>query len=113
MEREQAPDDDEVRTGIERIVNGFVFNFQTPGQIVARQMVYRAQGLPPDWLQTYLKGIQRVEPEAVARILAQEIRPEDMVILIVGDPERFPGGLAALGDVVIWPESEPIPPGER
>jgi len=109
--RDSPPSEGEVRTAVDQIANGFVFNFQTPGQIVTRQMVYRAQGLPPDWLETYLRGIQGVTQEEVAGVLAREIRPDELVVLIVGDPDRFPGGLAALGDVVIWPESDPVPPG--
>jgi zinc protease len=83
-------------------VNGFVFNFETPGQIVSRNMFYRAQDLPTDWLQRYLSGVQAVRPQDIQNVFAQHLRPDQMTILIVGDPDRIGRAeLEALGPVTI------------
>ncbi|MCH7891763.1 MAG: insulinase family protein, partial [Gemmatimonadetes bacterium] len=61
----EPPDDAEVRDAVDRIANGFVFNFETPALIVSRQMLYLSQNLPLDWLPRFLAGVQGVTPGAV------------------------------------------------
>ncbi|UCC27115.1 MAG: insulinase family protein [Gemmatimonadales bacterium] len=100
MAREE-PTEEEVATTIDESVNGFVFNFDSPGQIVARRMAYRAAGLSDDWLEDYLRGIQRVEPAHVRSVFRRHLRTEDMVILVVGDPEGMTEPLEALGPVTL------------
>lgn len=100
--RTAPPEAGEVQTAIERIVNGFVFNFETPGRIVSRTMFYVAQDLPQDWLERYLKGIQRVTAESIHDAFARHLRPAEMMILIVGDPDRIGrDAIAALGPVTV------------
>jgi zinc protease len=99
---ESPPRPEEVDQVISQIVNSFVFNFQDPSQIVSRQMFYQSQELPEDWLQQYVRGIQRVGPEDVQRVFRRHVRPEEMVVLIVGDPERFDLPPETLGGVEIW-----------
>ena len=96
------PHQEEVDQVIDQIVNSFVFNFQDSSQIVSRQMFYLSQDLPEDWLERYVRGIQRVDPDDVQRVFRRHVRPEDMVILIVGDPEDFDLPPEVLGDVEIW-----------
>ena len=84
---------------VDEIVNGFVFNFESPGQIVARRMALLADGLPDDWLQRYLAGIQKVSPEDIRDVFARNVRPDDMVILVLGDPTKLDEPLDSLGPV--------------
>jgi predicted Zn-dependent peptidase len=100
--RDAPPKKEEVDHAINQIVNGFVFNFQEPAQILSRQMFYLAQGLPEDWLEQYLEGIQRVSPRSVQRVFQRHVHPQDMVILILGDPEHFDFPPETLGLVQIW-----------
>jgi zinc protease len=102
--RRAAPPREEVQTAIDEAVNGFVFNFESPSQVVFRQMIYRSDELPPDWLEAYLRGIQRVEPADVLAVFQREVRPEDMTILIVGDRDAFDQGLETLGAVTVLGE---------
>jgi zinc protease len=97
--RDAPPTLEEVSTTVDQIVNGFVFNFDTPRQIVSRTMYYLAQDLPEDWLQRYLEGVQRVTPESIREVFADQLRPEDMTILVVGDPDQIGDHLTALGAV--------------
>ncbi len=100
--RTAPPEAGEVQTAVERIVNGFVFNFETPGRIVSRTMFYLAQDLPSDWLERYLNGIQRVTAEGIHDAFARHLRPAEMMILIVGDPDRIGRDvIAALGPVTV------------
>jgi zinc protease len=97
--RSSAPSREEVERTVADYANGFVFNFDSPAGIVARQMAYRTDGMPEDWLQRYLEGIQQVSPADVQEVFRRYLEPEDMVILVLGDPARFDGDLAELGPV--------------
>jgi len=104
---EAPPTSDEVERTVDEVVNGFVFNFESPAQIVSRQMAYRAQRMPADWLERYLAGIQEVQPEDVQRVFREHVHPERMVILVVGNPERLDEPLSALGPVTVLHVPEP------
>jgi zinc protease len=105
--RASPPSTDEVGTTVDQIVNGFAFNFDTPGQIVSRTMYYMAQELPEDWLERYWAGVQRVTPEDVRAVFAEHLRPTDMTILVVGDPQRLASTLARLGPVTVLDPGRP------
>lgn len=99
---ESPPTEEEVETTVDQIVNGFVFNFSEPGQVVARTMLYLAQEFPEDWLERYLRGVQRVTADGVRQTFAAELHPDEMTILVVGDPERIGReALARFGPVTI------------
>ncbi len=101
MSRED-PTRDEVGTAVDQIVNGFVFNFETMAQIVSRRMFYLAQDLPSNWLERYVAGVEGVTPASVHRVLRANLRPDDMIILVVGDPDRIGrDALAGLGPVTV------------
>lgn len=99
---EEDPTRVEVGTAVDRIVNGFVFNFETMGQIVSRRMFYLAQDLPDDWLERFVEGVEAVTPAAVHRVLRANLRPRDMIIMVVGDPDRIGRAeLEQLGPVTV------------
>ncbi len=91
------PRREEVETTVNRIVNGFVFNFETAAQIVSRSMYYMAQDLPEDWLGRYLQGVQAVDAEDVSQVFSRHLRPEEMTIFVLGDTTRV--GMARIGDL--------------
>ncbi len=97
--REAPPTEAEVGTAVDRIVNGFVFNFESPAQIVSRRMYYLARDFPADWLERYLAGIRAVTPGSVLDVFREHLRPDEMTILVVGDPERMT--LEELGEVTV------------
>lgn len=113
--RTSGPARAEVAHAVDEIVNGFVFNFRTPFQVVARDMTYRRLDLPPDWLERYIDGIKDVAPAAVLRVFQREVDPARMTLLLVGDTMRFDGSASEFGEVTVL-EDEPqgagvIPPG--
>ncbi len=100
--RDTPPTAEELSTTVDQIVNGFVFNFDTPGQIVSRSLFYLAQDLPEDWLERYWRGVQEVTPRSIQEVFARHLRPEAMAILIVGDPDRIGWErLESLGPVTV------------
>ena len=106
---EGPPTRDEVRTTVDQIVNGFVFNFESAAQVVSRAMYYRALGLPDNWLERYWEGVQEVDPDDVAAVFREHLKPDEMTILIVGDPARMGmERLRAIGPVEVL---QPAPSG--
>jgi zinc protease len=100
--RAEPPSEAELRTAVDGVVNGFVFNFETPGQIVSRMMLYLAEDMPEDWLERYARGIQLVTTDDVRRVFAQHVRPSDMTVLVVGDLDSIGReALEALGPVTL------------
>ncbi len=97
--RDSPPSDEDVRSALEEIANGYVFAFESPAQIVSRQMLYRAQGLPDGWLARYLEGLGEVTAESVAAVVAENLAPDRLTILVVGDPARFEIGSDPFGPV--------------
>jgi len=96
-----APTPDEVLRNVQDYANGFVFNFQTPDQIVSRQTLYLLNELPDDWLERYLEGIQEVSAVDVLEVFRTHVHPEDMVVLVLGNPEGFEESLEVLGPVTV------------
>lgn len=86
---EHPPGRHEVALARDAIINGFVFGFNSPIQVVARQVAYLADGFPEDWLTRYVAGVRGVDSVSVARVIRRHIDPHAFTILIVGDTTAF------------------------
>ena len=75
----------EVAESRERIINSFVFNFDTASKIVERQMTYEYFGYPMDFAEKLLEAVKKVTPEDVNRVAKKYIDPEKFVLLGVGN----------------------------
>lgn len=104
------PEPPELERAVDEIVNGFVFNFETPFQIVARAIAFRNQDLPGDWLERYVQGVQDVTGEAVQRAFTQHLDTGRMTLLLVGDTTRFSRPPSTLGPVTVL---EDLPSSRR
>jgi predicted Zn-dependent peptidase len=99
MERQPVTAED-VQLAKDNELNSFVFGFETPSQIVGRQVGYVLDGLPPNWFDLYLRGIQAVTPEQVTDVSGRLLRPDQMLILVVGKASSFDRPLSELGQVM-------------
>jgi zinc protease len=90
---------EDVRLAQDNEINSFVFRFETPAQIVGQQVQYVIDGLPANWFDIYLQGIQNVTPDAVTAAVRRYLHPDRMVTLVVGKPSAFDGPLAGVGTV--------------
>lgn len=97
--RRIPPSESDVRRAVEEITTGYVFAFESAATIVARQMQFRAQGLPTDWLWRYWDGLEAVTARSVAEVIRTHLDPDRMTVLILGDPTRFTLGVERLGPV--------------
>lgn len=110
--REEEVTDAELKRAKESILNSFVFNFDTSGEVIGRRMDYEYYGYPADLLEQYRKGIAAVTKEDVLEAAKKHIRPEEFTILAVGRPEDFDQPLDSFGEVNEIDITIPAPPQE-
>lgn len=87
--REKEVTDEELRQAKESILNQFVFNFQSVGQIVNRLMTYEYYGYPADFLEKYKANVEKVTRADVLRVAQRHLQPDRLVILAVGRDKDF------------------------
>ncbi len=87
--------------------------FEAPGTLlgVIRELVdYK---LPADYLETFLERLGGVEPKEIGRTMAYVVRPEDRVVLIVGDRRTVGPEIEALRRFqevkIVSPDGIPVP----
>ena len=89
--------DQELQVAKDSILNGFVFNFDKPSKTLTRLVTYEYFGYPKDFVFAYQKGIASVTKADVLRVAKQYLRPQDLTIVAVGNPQEFKTPLSALG----------------
>lgn len=104
----------ELQTAKQAVVNGYVFNFEDPSQVLFRAAYYEAIGYPADFLQRYQKALDAVSSASVLEAAKRKITPAKQVAVIVGKESDFDRPLASAGlpvervDITI-----PPPPSKR
>ncbi len=106
----EPPTEAEILRAKQSILNSFVFNSATTGQVLGQQVSYEYYGLPSDWLERYRVGIEKVTAADTARVARQYIKPEQFAILVVGPAEGRDKPLSAFGAVNTLDISIPEPP---
>ncbi|MBI4051165.1 MAG: insulinase family protein [Elusimicrobia bacterium] len=101
--RRQPVSPTELSYGRDSIINSFVFNFTTPFQIAQQQATLEYYGYPSDYLETYVDRIKAVGKEAVLRSARKWLKPESMLIVVVGDPKKFDQPLTVFGPLQEMP----------
>jgi zinc protease len=103
--RAEEPDDEELRTVRDYLVGVFPLRFETTGGIAAAMEPLAVYGLPDDWWQTYRDHLEAVGPGDVHRAAGELVRPDDLLMLVVGDAATVRQGLEAtnLGPLEVVP----------
>lgn len=107
--REEPPTPEELANSKESIANGMVFQFDTKGKILQRWMRYEFRSWPTDYIERFLAGVAAVTAEDVQRVARKHLRPDDLSILVIGNPDAFDKPLSALGPVTEIPLERPPP----
>lgn len=87
----------ELETAKQAVVNGFVFNFEDPSQVLFRSAYYEAIGYPADFLQRYQKALDEVTAQSVLEAAKRKITPDHQVAILVGREKDFDAPLASAG----------------
>lgn len=104
------PTPEEVARAKDAILNSFVFNYDSAAKILRQQMLYAYYGLPANFLETYRANIEKVTPADTARVAKAYIKPDQLVLLVVGDASRFDRPLSSFGPVTQVDITIPPPP---
>ncbi len=97
--RTEGVTDAEVQYAKNWLINSFIFEYETPANIVLNYLELAAAGLPEDYLEQFVPNVQAVTTDDVNRVIRQYWHPERMALLVVGTPEKFDSPLSVLGEV--------------
>jgi len=104
--------DQELKQAKDTILNGYVFTMDSKAKILNQRMLLDFYGYPADYWQKYQKGIESVSAADVARAANKWIHPDQLAVLVIGNPKDFDKPLASLGSVT--PIDITIPePGDK
>lgn len=78
------------------VLNSFVFNFQSPGQTLARLIRYEYYGYPQDFVFQFQDQVREATVAQVQAAAQARLNPDQLVILVVGNPAEIQPGLDAL-----------------
>ncbi|MEE8537321.1 MAG: pitrilysin family protein [Acidobacteriota bacterium] len=79
---------DEEAQGARRFVSAsFVHRFGTSARAVREFATAEIRGLPPDWLTGYTRRVEALRPDDLRRVAREHLHPDDLLLVIVGDPE--------------------------
>src|SRR5262249_53976294 len=105
--------DDEIKRAKDAILNGFVFNFDSPDKVLRERMAYEFYGYPADFLERFQAGVEKVTTSDVARVIPKYLHKDKLAVLVVGNPAEFDKPLTSLGPVTNVDIAIPPPPGEK
>ena len=91
------PTDTEMKKGKDGYLNSFVFNFDTKSEVINRMMTYDFYNLPSDFLQQEKEKVEKVSPEDVVAAAKNNIRTDQMIVLVAGNKDEFDEPLTSLG----------------
>jgi zinc protease len=78
------------------VLNSFVFNFQSPGQTLTRLIRNEYYGYPADFIFQFQEQVRETTPGEVLSAAQTHLKPDQMVILVVGNPTDIDPALATL-----------------
>ena len=91
--------EEELQRSKDTFLNGFVFEFDSTGKIVTRLMAYEYYGYPADTLEHFQENIAKVTCAEILAAAKKHLKPQNMLILVVGNPEKFDKPLTEFGKV--------------
>ena len=104
--------DAEIKRAKDSILNGFVFNLDSPDKILRERMAYEFYGYPQDYLERFRSGVDKVTTADVARVAAKYLHKNQLAVLVVGHASEFDKPLSSLGPVTNIDIAIPPPPGQ-
>lgn len=99
--RDEPISDEELTRGRDTIINQFIFRFTDSASIVSQIVDIEYEGLPPDYLDTYVENIRSITKADIQRAAKEYLHPEKMEMLIIGDEAQFDMPLKELGTVSV------------
>ncbi|MGB3613969.1 MAG: pitrilysin family protein [Elainellaceae cyanobacterium] len=101
--RQEPISDEELAQARDSVLNSFVFNFQTPGQTLSRVRRYAYYDYPSDFIFQYRSDLQAVTPDSILQAAKQHLKPDQIVMLVVGNQAEIDPPLQMLGTGDVTP----------
>ena len=99
----------ELKRGKDDLLNSFLFRYDTRGKVLADRVLLEFYGYPPDYLETYKAGIEKVTVADLERVAKKYIHPAKYAIMVVGNQAQIQPGLSALDMGPVHPIDITIP----
>ncbi|MEA5114249.1 MAG: pitrilysin family protein [Geobacteraceae bacterium] len=81
------------------IINSFIFAFTNAASVVNHRARLEFYGYPEGYLENYRQNVAKITREDVLRVARKYLRPEGMILVVVGDEKKFDKPLSTLGKV--------------
>ena len=95
------------------VVGQFPLTVETAQQVAERVAFVKTLGLPADYLQTYRTRLSAVSAPAVQRTAQQWVRPQQALVVVVGDGTKIYEKLKAIGPVrIVTPQGDAMTPAD-
>ena len=106
---------DELKLAKDQVLNGFIFNYDTPDKVLTAAARLAFYGYPADYLQRYRAGVEQVTLADLERVATARIDPSRLAVLVVGNQSEFGTPLSELhlGPAQPLDVTIPIPPALR
>jgi predicted Zn-dependent peptidase len=103
--------DEEVAISKSNLIQGYPQTFTRVGRIAEEVAAMVMNGMPDDKLSAYPQKIKAVDGAAATRAARDILRPEALLIVVVGDREKIEAGIRELklGDVEVASRSSENP----
>jgi zinc protease len=103
--REAPPEEDELAEVRDFLVGVFPLRFESTSGIAAAIEPLAVYDLPDDYWHTYRSRLEAVTPDDVQAVARELVRPDEALILVVGDASKVADELRAaeLGSVEVVP----------
>jgi zinc protease len=106
------PTTEELRKAKEQVLNSFIFNYDSRDKTLNEQVVLAFYGYPPDTLEKYRDGIERVTAADVSRVANKYVDVSKLAIVVVGNETELKPPLSTLGKVTTLDITIPPPPAK-
>jgi zinc protease len=106
----EPPTPSELSKAKDQLLNSFIFHYDSPEKTLNEQVLLAFYGYPPDFLEKYKSGIEKVTSADVARVANKYVDASKLAILVVGNQSQITPGVATLGKVTDLDIAIPPPP---
>ena len=105
------PTPEEMRMAKDQELNSFIFRYDSREKTLNEQVILAFYGYPPDFLEKYKDGIEKVTAADVTRVANKYIDVNKLAVVVVGNKKEIEPALSTLGPVTNLNIAIPPPPG--
>lgn len=92
---------EEVQRAKEEFLNSLVFRYETPQEILDRQVHYAYRDMPEDSFERLVREVKDVQVQDVNRVAAEHLHPDRLQMLVVGNRDMVQEQLAEFPDMEV------------